>query len=91
MHVTGTSYQVLSDNDVADDVSANWDAIAAALTSADTPLTRLDLLKQWPPNRSVPHPGTLWRHDSIKILPAFLCSIRRRRTSPTHSRSRSPS
>jgi len=61
MHVTGTSYQVLSDNDMSDDFSANWDAIAAALTSANTPLTRQDLLKQWPPNRSVPHPGTLWR------------------------------
>jgi len=61
MHVTGTSYRVLSDNDVSDDFSANWDAIAAALASAATPLTRQDLLKYWPANRSVPHPGTLWR------------------------------
>ena len=61
MHVTGTSYEVVSDNDVSDDFSANWDAIAAALATTDTPLTRLDLLTHWPATRSVPHPGTLWR------------------------------
>ena len=61
MHVTGTSYQVVSDNDVSDDFSANWDAIAAALATTDTPLTRPDLLTHWPATRSVPHPGTLWR------------------------------
>jgi hypothetical protein len=61
MHVTGTSYRVLDDNDVSDDFSANWDAIAAALASSATSLTRQDLLKHWPATRSAPHPGTLWR------------------------------
>ena len=61
MHVTGTSYRVLDDNDVSDDFSANWDAIALALASSATSLTRQDLLKHWPATRSAPHPGTLWR------------------------------
>lgn len=59
--MTGTSYAVIDDNDVTDDFSANWDAIEAALTAAGKPLTRQELLEQWPANRGVPHAGTLWR------------------------------
>jgi hypothetical protein len=61
MHVTGTSYEVIDDNDVSDDFSANWDAIAAALAAAGKPVTRPELLAHWPAARSVPHAGTLWR------------------------------
>jgi len=61
MHVTGTSYQVLDDDDITDDFSANWDAIEAALASAGKPLTRQELVEHWPATRSVPHDVTLWR------------------------------
>lgn len=61
MHVTGTAYRVVSDQDVSDDFSGNWDAIAAALAGAGKPLTRQELLEHWPADRSVPHASTLWR------------------------------
>jgi len=61
MNVTETDYQVISDQDVSDDFSANWDKIEAVLTAAGAPLTRQEVLARWPAERNSPHAGTLWR------------------------------
>lgn len=61
LHINGTEYRVISDQDVSDDFSANWDTIAAVLSATAAPLTRQELLHRWPAARSAPHVATVWR------------------------------
>jgi len=61
LNITGTDYRVISDQDVSDDFSANWDTIASVLSASGAPATRQELLGRWPEALNLPHPATLWR------------------------------